>query len=280
VTYTLSANIENLTLTGTGAINGTGNGLDNILTGNSANNTLTGGAGNDALDGGTGSDTLKGGTGNDTYIVNSTGDIVTENANEGTDTVKSSIAWTLGSNVENLTLTGTGAINGTGNTLNNVLLGNSANNTLSGGAGNDTLDGNTGTDTLTGGSGNDTYVFNRGYGQDTVQENDTTAGNTDTASIGVTELNIVLTHSGNNLVIGLHGGTDTLTLQNWYLGTQYQTEVIKASDGSTLLNTQVEQLIQAMASFSTQTGLTWDQAIDQNPNAVQAILAASWQAAA
>ena len=181
VTLTLGNNVENLTLTGTTAINGTGNALDNILTGNSKNNTLTGGAGNDRINGGTGNDTMRGGTGDDTYVVNVSTDIVTENANEGIDTVESSVTLTLGANVENLTLTGTSAINGTGNTLNNVLIGNSAVNSLSGAAGNDTLEGLGGADTLTGGTGNDTYSLGRGYGADTVVENDATAGNTDIA---------------------------------------------------------------------------------------------------
>ncbi len=280
-TYTLSANVENLVLTGTGKINGTGNNLDNILTGNSANNILTGDAGNDTLDGGTGSDTLRGGTGNDIYVVDSTGDVVTENANEGTDTVQTSITYTLGNNVESLTLTGSNVINGTGNTLSNVLTGNSANNTLTGNAGNDTLYGGTGNDVLNGGTGNDVYAFGRGNGQDVINDNDSTVGNSDTATIGVDRLNIVFAHSGNDLVMSLHGGTDTLTVQSWYLGTSYQTEVIRASDASTLLNTQVEQLIQAMATFGAQNGgLTWDQAIDQRPDDVQAVLAANWMPAA
>ncbi len=280
ITYTLGNNVENLTLTGTGNINGTGNSLDNTLIGNSGKNTLAGGAGNDNLDGGAGSDTMMGGTGNDTYVVNATGDGVTENVNEGIDTVKSSITYTLGANIENLTLTGTKAINGTGNTLDNVLTGNSANNTLTGNAGNDVLDGDAGNDTLIGGTGNDTFVFNTGYGADLIQENDTTAGNTDIASLGVNALNTVFTRSGNNLVMSLHGSTDTLTVQNWYSGSQYQTEQIKATDDSTLLNSQVANLIQAMASFSTSHGgITWDQAIDQNPNEVQAVLAAYWQPA-
>ena len=281
ITYTVGNNVENLTLTGTSTLNATGNTLDNVLTGNSANNTLTGNAGNDWLDGGTGTDTMRGGTGNDTYVVNSTGDIVTENANEGTDTVRSSITYTAGSNVENVTLTGTTAISATGNTLNNILTGNSANNTLTGNAGNDTLDGGTGTDTLTGGIGNDTYVFNRGYGQDIVSENDSTVGNSDTAQIGVNALDLVMSRSGNNLILNLHGGTDTLTVQNWYTGTQYQTEVIKAQDGSTLQSSQVANLIQAMATFSANNGgISWDQAITQNPNEVQAVLTAYWQPAA
>ena len=106
ITYTLGGEVENLTLTGTAAINGTGNALDNVLTGNSANNILTGGAGNDTLIGSAGADTLIGGTGNDTYVVDTTGDVVTELANEGTDTVQSSITYTLGAEIENLTLTG------------------------------------------------------------------------------------------------------------------------------------------------------------------------------
>ena len=99
-------NIENLTLIGSSAINGTGNSLNNIITGNSKNNTLNGGDG---------IDTLVGGVGNDTYVVDSATDTITENPGGGTDTVQSSVTFTISDNVENLTLTGTDAINGTGN---------------------------------------------------------------------------------------------------------------------------------------------------------------------
>ncbi len=150
ISWTLGANLERLELTGTDAIDGFGNSLNNRLTGNSAANLL---------DGGTGNDTMVGGLGNDTYVVDSTTDVVTESSNQGADLVLSSVTWTLGSNLENLTLTGASAINGTGNTLANLLRGNAAANTLSGGNGADTLIGGAGVDSLTGGSGADVFRF-------------------------------------------------------------------------------------------------------------------------
>ena len=261
VTFTLGANVENLTLTGTTAINGTGNSLDNVLTGNSAANVFTGGAGND------------------TYVIGA-GDTIVETTNNGTDTVQSSMTHTLAANVENLTLTGTTAITGTGNTLDNVLTGNSAVNTLTGAAGNDTLNGGQGNDVLNGGTGNDTYLFNRGDGQDIVQDSDATAGNTDHVLYGATinPLDLVLSRQVNDLRIAIHGTTDQVTIQNWYTSpTANQVEDLQACNGQHLVNTQVDQLIQAMATFTQQTGLTWDQAIDQQPQNVQTILAASWQ---
>ncbi|MDB9436854.1 calcium-binding protein [Dolichospermum lemmermannii CS-548] len=114
---------------------------NDFLYGGSGNDFLYGGSGNDVLDGGADIDTLIGGTGNDTYIVDSTTDTITENVNEGTDTIQSSVTFSIANlpNIENLTLTGTAAINGTGNAGNNVIIGNAGNNTLNGGAGNDTL---------------------------------------------------------------------------------------------------------------------------------------------
>ncbi|MDV6344681.1 calcium-binding protein, partial [Nitrosomonas sp. Is37] len=170
VTYALSANVENLTLTGTSAIDGTGNDLANILRGNSAVNQLNGGAGNDVLNGGAGADTTSGGLGNDVYIVDNTGDVVTENLNEGTDTVNSKVTYALSANVENLTLTGTLAINGTGNDLANRITGNTADNQLDGGAGNDILDGKTGTNTLTGGADKDIFKFTTAGHSDTITD--------------------------------------------------------------------------------------------------------------
>ncbi|HEX7766453.1 MAG TPA: putative Ig domain-containing protein, partial [Nitrospira sp.] len=333
ITYTLGANVENLTLTGTTVINGTGNALDNTLTGNSGINVLTGGAGND------------------TYVVGA-GDSVIESFNGGTDTILSAVTWTLASNVEHLTLTGSADVNGTGNVLNNTLMGNNGNNALDGGAGNDLLDGGagndsllggsgddqlfgglgtdvlnagsghdvlnggegtdtldggsgddqlfggggndtmtggsgadqfmggSGNDTMTGGSGNDMYSFVRGDGQDTIIDTDPFPSNQDRTVFGETinPLDLVISRQANDLRLTIHGSSDQITVQNWYMSpTANQIETIQAGNGKTLLNTQVDQLIQAMAAFSSQSGLTWDQAIDQRPQDVQTVLAASWQ---
>ncbi|PTQ91428.1 VCBS domain-containing protein, partial [Agitococcus lubricus] len=159
ISYSLTNNIENLLLTGSNHINGTGNGLANLLTGNSGNNSLTGGAGKDTLVGGEGIDTLIGGTGNDTYIVDNTTDAITEFSNEGEDTVESSVTFSIAtmSNVEHITLTGNANINATGNFSSNTLKGNTGNNSLEGGYGFDSLDGGEGIDTLIGGADSDTY---------------------------------------------------------------------------------------------------------------------------
>ncbi|MBB2784818.1 UNVERIFIED_ORG: Ca2+-binding RTX toxin-like protein, partial [Rhizobium esperanzae] len=150
VGYTLGNNVENLTYTGFANFSGTGNALAN---------TITGGAGNDTLNGGAGADTLIGGAGSDTYIVDDAGDIVTEAADAGSDTVRTNLAsYTLTANVENLSFAGTGTFAGTGNNLDNTITGGAATDTLSGGAGNDTLNGGAGADTLIGGAGSDTYI--------------------------------------------------------------------------------------------------------------------------
>ena len=169
ISYTLPNFVEDVTLTGTADIDATGNTQSNIINGNSGANTLDGGIGNDALygaggddtliggggadhlDGGTGADSMSGGVGNDSYVVDNSGDVITENLHEGTDTVDSSVSYTLTANVENLNLTaGAGDINGTGNASLNTIVGNEGANVIAGGLGNDTL---------TGGLGDDTFVF-------------------------------------------------------------------------------------------------------------------------
>ena len=153
ISFVLGSNLENLTLTGSSALNGTGNESDNALTGNGAANLLDGGAGADTLDGGAGADTMVGGSGDDAYVVDSASDVVTENANGGTDRVLSSISYVLGNNVENLTLTGSSALNGSGNGADNALPGNGAANLPDGGDGADTPDGGAGPEPLMGMAG-------------------------------------------------------------------------------------------------------------------------------
>lgn len=198
ISYTLAAGLENLTLTGTANINGTGNAAANILTGNSGDNILTGGAGND------------------TYYVANLGDTVVETSALLTeiDTVYSTVSFTLGSNVEHLTLTGLEAINGTGNALANTLTGNSAANMLSGDAGNDILNGGAGADQMNGGTGNDTYyVDNLG---DSVVESNALLTETDTVYssvsfvLGANVEHLTLTGSGAINATG-NGLANTLT---------------------------------------------------------------------
>jgi Ca2+-binding RTX toxin-like protein len=275
LTWTLSETLENLTLTGHAAINGIGNALDNVLTGNYGNNALTGGAGNDTLNGGGSADTMVGGLGNDTYVVDIIYDVITEAASEGIDTVQSAVSWTLGANLENLTLTGSAALNGTGNTLNNVLTGNAGANVLTGGAGNDTYIGGLGSDTLsdTSTTSNDIYAWGRAQGADTV----TDAGGTDRLDIlaGVTEDQVWLRQIGSNLELSVIGTTDRLTINGWYTSPSNQIESFRLSDGQALLASQVQQLVNAMATFAPpaagQTTLPTNYATTLTP-----VIAPSW----
>jgi Ca2+-binding RTX toxin-like protein len=227
-TYTLGNNIEN------GAIVTADTSLLVNLTGNALANNLLGNAGDNILDGGLGNDNMAGGLGDDTYVINALTDVVVENLNEGNDTIRSSITYSLvptlqaatgtysgSSDVENLTLTGTAAINGTGNELDNVITGNTGNNILNGGAG---------ADTLIGGLGNDTYqvdaldviIENAGEGSDTIStsvtytlsvgsniENLTLAGGNNINGTGDAGNNLITGNTGANILNG-GGGSDTL----------------------------------------------------------------------
>ncbi|ABA76442.1 MULTISPECIES: M10 family metallopeptidase C-terminal domain-containing protein [Pseudomonas] len=180
VSYALGNNVEVLALLGANNLNGTGNALNNYMVGNIGDNILNGGAG---------ADTLIGGFGNDTYIVDNALDVVVETSNDPNeiDTVRASVNWQLGTNLENLTLTGNTNLNGNGNELNNVLVGNAANNVLNGMGG---------LDTMIGGAGNDTYVLDQFGELALVQEQ---------ASEGTDTLYIAYTAGFGTTVIDLNG---------------------------------------------------------------------------
>jgi Ca2+-binding RTX toxin-like protein len=202
VTFTLAtrANIDNVTLLGSGNINGTGNALANTILGNGGNNIL---------DGGAGADILKGGAGNDTYVFDNLADAATEDAASGTDELKTKVKIATGlANIENYTYIGTAAWSFTGTTDDNKIGGAAANDTLNGGQGNDTLNGNGGNDSLIGaegddlldggigndkmkgGSGNDTYVINAAG--DSVDEE----GNADADDLVKSSITISLASGG------------------------------------------------------------------------------------
>jgi Ca2+-binding RTX toxin-like protein len=242
VSHALSAEVENLTLTGSAAIDGLGNALANKITGNAGANTLdglggdddlragagddhlNGGDGNDKLDGGLGDDVMTGGAGDDLYTVDAAGDMIIEAAGGGNDTVSATADFTLSANLETLTLAGSAAISGTGNELANRITGNTADNTLqgqggddviSGGAGADTLVGGVGRDLLTGGVGRDTFVFGTGE-----------------SSLDGAKLDQILDFkSGEDMIRlqGLNGAIDTSAMQSaWVGGATYATALVKA----------------------------------------------------
>ncbi|MFA5180547.1 MAG: calcium-binding protein, partial [Syntrophales bacterium] len=306
VSYILGDNVENLILTGADDISGTGNALDNKIYGNTGANvlsgeggndylsasdkddTLYGGEGNDTLIGGGGADAMAGGTGNDTYYVDNAGDTVTEATEEGTDTVRSSVTYVLGDNVENLILTGGDDLNGTGNALDNRIYGNIGANVLSGGGGNDylsasdkndTLSGGVGNDTLIGGAGSDTYLYGRTDGKDSISDNSAEATDIDTVKltdgIGTTEPVIVKQNSDLYFFIDAN---NYIKAASQFLSSNYGIERLEVADGSYITRQDIENIVNTMSTINNNSGMDVIQKFNamRNDQTYIATLAQSW----
>lgn len=165
----------------------------NSLSAGEGNDYIYGNGGSDTLEGGAGADKMYGGEDDDTYIVDDESDAVHELAGQGDDTVKSSVTFTLGEELENLTLTGSEAIDGTGNLLDNKITGNSGNNQLTGGGGWDIIRGEGGDDEIIASSGGGQF-----YGD---------AGND--ALLGSLEADLLRGGADSDTIIGA-GGHDIL----------------------------------------------------------------------
>jgi len=226
--YTLGANVENLFFGGSGNFAGSGNELDNMIVGGAGNDVLNGGAGNDAIIGRAGADTMVGGVGNDVYEVSELGDVVSELAGGGSDTVWTSLAsYTLGADVENLFFGGVGNFAGTGNGLANTIVGGAGNDVLVGGGGNDLMGG--------GAAGNDTFVFAvAGFGNDTIFSFGANPAGQDLLNITALGINsatfaanVTITANGADTVIGI--GADTIQLVGVNSAAVDQTDFILAT---------------------------------------------------
>lgn len=279
ISYSLAGNmlLEDLQLSGESAISGAGNDSNNVLTGNAADNGFDGGRGNDTIDGGAGADTLVGGLGDDRFLVDSSGDVVLESANEGIDTIESSVSLFVAAHVENVVLTGASAINAGGNALDNYMQGNAGNNGLHGADGNDTLDGGAGNDTLLGAAGNDVYVFGPGFGSDVIVENDATAGNSDRVEFGagISADQLWFARQGSHLQVSVVGSSDVLYIKDWFTGSQHHVEQFVSADGQVLLDSQVDALVSAMAGFAVPAA-AHSSVVPAVGDAVAPLLASSW----
>ncbi|MFJ4445545.1 peroxidase family protein [Pseudomonas sp. NPDC089422] len=270
--YTLGANVENLTYTGSSNFTGAGNGLAN---------TITGGAGNDLLNGGAGADRLVGGVGNDTYVVDDASDVVVEASGSGTDTVQTSLAnYTMAANVEVLNYTGAGNFSGTGNGLDNTFNGGIGNDTFNGDGGNDILNGNAGNDTLNGDAGNDQLFgglgndsLNGGGGDDSLDagagDDALNGGNGNDTLQGGAGNDSLDGDVGNDLLVGgdgndtLFGGVGSDTLQggagnDFINGAEGNDTVNGGAGNDTMVATDGNDVFQFSAGFGADLIINFD----------------------
>jgi Ca2+-binding RTX toxin-like protein len=243
----LYLNFENAIMGG-GNDNVTGNASANTINGGAGNDTLYGGSGNDVLDGGTGADIMYGGVGNDTYYVDANveffSDGVYEYANEGIDTIISSVGYFIDYSiwVENLTLTGTADF-GYGNNLNNTIIGNSANNNLWGNSGNDSLSGGAGNDRLNGYGyfGSTEYdTLTGGLGADTFELGNSSDSYYDSNGLYSGDGYAIITdfkyQEGDKLQLKGNASLYTESDENWGIGTSaFDTAIYKSGDLIALL---------------------------------------------
>ena len=218
------------------------------LSGGVADDLLYGDAGDDHLNGDAGNDTLYGGEGNDNMY------------------------GYLG---DDFLYGGTGRDDLYGGGGNDVLDGGSGVDYLEGDDGNDTLIGGQGSDSLYGGTGNDTYIFNKGDGEDYIMDID---GEADKVRLEYEPISVVFERVNNNLRLRMPGSLDAITVSSWYSSDNYKIETFKSANGSVITHTQVESLIQAMSSFQKDTGMTWEQAVINQPTQVQSIIQQYWTA--
>lgn len=231
---------------------------------------VNGTSGRDMLAGSTGKDLLIGGKGNDTYIVNNAGDRTMEEGSEGIDLVRTTLgSYTLADHVEKLSYSGTGNFRGTGNSLNN---------TITGGAGNDRLEGAAGNDLLAGGQGTDTYVFGRGDKKDTINNADTgTSPDRLLFKSGIAEDQLWFAKSGKDLLVTVRGSgnSDSVRVKGWYSASSSRLGSFQLSDGTVLEASRVQQLVHAMAGFTTDAG-TPASLTSAQEQSVETVIAANW----
>ncbi len=231
---------------------------------------VEGDSGNDTVSGGDGFDEIRGSAGDDIIRLATYGGVNTVERIDGGAGYNRIVA---GSKASNLDFSTTELVNIA------RIEGSDGNNKIIGSQGDDVISGGGGADTLWGGTGNDTYLFGRGYGKDTVIEQDATVGNTDVAQFlsGVTADQIWFRHVGNDLEASIIGTTDKLIVKDWYLGVDRRIEQFKIADGAlTLLDSQVENLVNAMASFAPP--LAGETTLPQHyQDALAGVIAANWQ---
>ena len=155
------------------------------------------------------------------------------------------------------------------------LYGDSGRDDLYGGDGNDILVGGQGNDSVEGGNGDDLYIFNKGDGADYISDS---SGLADEVRLGYDSLDIIFERAGSNLRLRMPGSLDAITVSSWYGSDNYKIETFKSANGSVITHTQVDSLIQAMSSFQKDTGMTWEQAVINQPTQVQSIIQQYWTA--